>query len=76
MQKQIIKFAKNIIAIVATIAIVTLVISTILCIMASLVSPFSFVECFKSGGNHAIVFFTAIVVTIGVFVTISSETNL
>jgi len=73
MQNQIINFAKNTIIIVATIAIVTLVISTILCLVASLLSPFSFVECFKSGVNNVIVFFIAIFVTIGVLVNISTD---
>lgn len=73
MQNQIINFAKNVIIIVATIAIVTLVISTILCLVASLLSPFSFVECFKSGVNNVIVFFIAIFVTIGVLVNISTD---
>ncbi len=73
MQNQIINFAKNVIIIVATIAIVTLVVSTILCLVASLLSPFSFVECFKSGVNNVIVFFIAIFVTIGVFVSISTD---
>jgi hypothetical protein len=73
MQNQAIKFVKNIIIFVATIAIVTLLISMILCFMASLVSCHSFVECFKSDGNHIVVFFTAIAFTIGFAIELSSN---
>jgi hypothetical protein len=64
MQNKLIKFAQNTIVSVLTIAFVTLVIDSTLCFLSSLVTQYSFVECFVCLGNEIVLFFTAFSVII------------
>lgn len=62
MQNKLIKFAQNTIVFVLTIAFLTLVIDSTLCFLASLVTEYSFEECFVCLGNEILTFFTALTV--------------
>lgn len=64
MQNKLIKFAQNTIVFVLTIAFLTLVIDSTLCFMTSLITEYSFVECFVCIGNQFLTFFTAVTVFI------------